>query len=435
MGGVGVQGHRYRWVLAALVALGVVVGSAPPAVAAKHFHPRADEWWFAPWSIEQKVWPVTQGQGVTVAVLGGGVNTSLPEIADAVLPGGDMLGRNSDGHTDLSEYGHSTSMAALIAGQGGGRSGFVGIAPRAKILPVGVDGGKVTTADLEKPLADGVRFAVDKGAQVISMSLGAYAAPPDFCPPEVMAAVAYAVQHNVVLVAAAGNEGDTDNASEFPGSCPGVLTVGATDDYSRPWKKTQAHDYVSVAAPGVDVTTIGKDTRYFYEHTEGTSNSAALVSAAAALVRSANPRMPAPEVVRRLIATALDVNTPGPDNQTGYGIVRISRAMDPSYAVAADFPNPPYQRFDQWQNPTSGTSTATHLGTSQRRPGERGPSTALIVLVLVAGVGAVAGLGWLIAAAVRRRRSTGAQPAFASAPQDQAGGRDPDPAHPVGTGE
>jgi membrane-anchored mycosin MYCP len=135
---------RHRWLLAALVALGLVVGSAPPAAAARDLHPTKAEWWFPPYSIEEKIWPVTQGQGVTVAVLGGGVNTKLPEIAGATLRGGDVLGRNRDGHTDLSEYGHSTSMAVLIAGQGGGRSGLVGIAPRSKILPVGVDGGDIT---------------------------------------------------------------------------------------------------------------------------------------------------------------------------------------------------------------------------------------------------------------------------------------------------
>jgi membrane-anchored mycosin MYCP len=408
--------------------LGLVVGSAPPAAAASDLHPTKAEWWFPPYSIEEKVWPVTQGQGVTVAVLGGGVNTKLPEIAGATLRGGDVLGRNRDGHTDLSEYGHSTSMAVLIAGQGGGRSGLVGIAPRSKILPVGVDGGDITVDTLAKPLADGIRFAVDKGAQVINMSLAAPATEPDYCPPEVMAAISYAVEHDVVLVAGAGNEGDTSNMILYPASCPAVLSVGATDDHSRPWRSTQVNDYVSVAAPGVRMPALGKDPDFYYAETNGTSNSAALVSGAAALVRSANPDLPAREVVHRMIATALDVNTPGPDGATGYGIVRIGRSMDVrGNPVAADSPNPPYERLDRWFQPASAASAeaaasasaSASAGTAVETPADRGPNGTLIALVVLASVAALAGAGWLVAA--RRRRSTGSHPPAAiEEPEDQA---------------
>ncbi|OPG09309.1 hypothetical protein B1L11_26255 [Microbispora sp. GKU 823] len=134
----------------------------------------------------------------------------------------------------------------------------------------------------------------------------------------------------------------------FPASCPGVLAVGATDDHSRPWKSTESNEYVSVAAPGVDIPVASKSEKYSYPHSSGTSDATALVSGAAALVRAANPAMSAREVVRRLIGTALDVDTPGKDDLTGYGIVRINRAMHPdAYPVPPGSPNPPYERFDQ----------------------------------------------------------------------------------------
>jgi membrane-anchored mycosin MYCP len=242
-----------------------------------------------------------------------------------------------------------------------------------------------------------------------------------------MAAISYAVEHDVVLVAAAGNEGDADNTILYPAACPAVLSVGATDDHSRPWAKTQVNDFVSVAAPGVRMPALGKDPDFYYAETDGTSNSAALVSGAAALVRSANPDLPAREVVHRMIATALDVNTPGPDQATGYGIVRIGRSMDvPGYPVAADSPNPPYERLDRWFKPASAASAeaaasasaSAGAAASAATPADSGPNGTLIALAVLAGIAVLTGAGWLVA--VRRRRSTGAHPPAApDEPEDQ----------------
>ncbi|WP_345469655.1 S8 family serine peptidase [Actinoallomurus oryzae] len=364
--------------------------------------------------MEQRIWPTTQGEGVTVAVLDSGVNGAMPEIAGALLPGGDTSGRGTDGRTDFHKTGHGTSMSVLIAGQGGGRTRLVGIAPRSKILPVDVTGGTITTDQLASPLAAGIRFAVDHGAQVINMSLAAPATAG--CPSAVMSAIAYAVEHDVVLIAGAGNTGDTDNSAEFPAMCPGVLAVGATDKNSQPWKRTQAQDYVSVAAPGVDIPTTGKNVNYYYPHSDGTSDSAALVSGAAALVRSANPTMPAREVVHRLIATALDVNTPGPDAQTGYGIVRINRAMDPAYRVPAGFPNPPYDRLGEGRNPKSGTPRATAPPPDSSDGASLGLVVLIIVVALVACVLAALIVGRFVRRAAQPRGLTGDGPDVTSDP-------------------
>jgi type VII secretion-associated serine protease mycosin len=400
-----------RGALVALGALSVAAAPALPAAAAIP-SPRSSEWWFSPWSVEQRVWPTTQGQGVTVAVLDSGVNGTMPEIAGALLPGGDTSGRGTDGRTDFDKTGHGTSMSVLIAGQGGGRTRLVGIAPRVKILPVDVTGGVITTDRLAAPLAAGIRFAVDHDAQVISMSL---AAPTTTgCPSDVMSAIAYAVAHDVVLVAGAGNTGDTDNSAEFPAMCPGVLAVGATDASAQPWKRTQVQDYVSVAAPGVDMPTTGKNPNYYYPHSDGTSNSTALVAGAAALVRSANPTMPAREVVHRLIATAQDVDVPGDDRRTGYGIVRIAQAMDTGHTVSADSPNPPYQRFDQWQHPAGEVSHTA----SGRPPAKHDNFLAgLFSIVVTVGAFALVGAAW-----ISRRNKSPVPSAGPASPHDSATG-------------
>jgi subtilisin family serine protease len=159
----------------------------------------------------------------------------------------------------------------------------------------------------------------------------------------------------VVVVAAAGNQGDVGNPSDEPGNCAGVLAVGAVDEKgsSPPW--TERQPYVSVAAPGVDVPTINPEHLTIDGHpeaelTRGTSNSTALVAGVVALVRSKYPSMPAREVVQRITDTA--VRQPGqqaPSAAAGSGIVDVYRSLNvPDYPVPASAPNPVYSTFDRW---------------------------------------------------------------------------------------
>jgi type VII secretion-associated serine protease mycosin len=334
-----------RCVVAAAAALGLTALSASPAGAVPR--PRADEWWFAPWAVND-IWKTTRGAGVTVAVMDSGVNARLPELSGVVLRGGDVTGKGTDGRTDFDKKndGHGTAMSVMIAGQGGGATGFVGIAPDAKILPIRTThtGGVINSPQV---IADGIQFATDHGAKVVNISLSVDADQEvDECPAQVQNAIARAIQRDVVIVAAAGDEGDSTNLPQYPASCAGVLAVGAIDKYAQPWKGTQRQNYVTIAAPGVDVGWVGQSGTY-YPKTWGNSSSAALVSGGVALIRAANPQMPAREIVQRLTATAKDVGEPGRDSATGYGVPRIYRAMmKNAYPVTASAPNPVFERFD-----------------------------------------------------------------------------------------
>ncbi len=403
----------------ALAVTALALAAAPPAWGAPRVQPLPGEWWFSAWDIQTRVWPLTMGAGVTVGLLDSGVQASLPDLRGAVVPGGDTTGAGTDGMTDDagSDDGHGTAMAALIAGQGTG-GGPAGIAPAAKILPVRVGGLHDTSPEgTDATDAAGIRYAVGHGAQVINMSFGSVTSSPAGCDPVLQNAVAYALQHNVVVVASAGNDNKIGNPAEEPASCAGVLAVGAVNPNLTLWPDSEQQPYVAVTAPGNQVGFLGMDGRYFPDG-YGTSDAAALVSGAVALVRSRYPSMPWYRVVQRIINTGLPKGGTVPNDSFGYGIVRIPGALNAArYKVAADDPNPVYDAYRQWLASPQGkqftSPSSARPGTRPARtrpaaaPGSPGVSGRTVAVLAAAGVLAmiiVVGAVVSVVAARRRRR-------------------------------
>jgi subtilisin family serine protease len=322
-----------RTAIGAALALLMVAAVATPGLAAVP-GPRREQWWFTAWAIQNKVWPITQGQGVTVAVLDTGVEARLPDLTGVVLPGTDL--RGGDGRTDVDTEtppGHGTGMAALIASQGRG-TGFVGVAPKAKIVPV--------VAKSNDGLVQGIKYAADHGAKVINISQ-VQAGP---CPDEMQESVAYAIQHDVVVVAGAGNAGDAGNPSYNPANCAGVLAVGGLDLQLRPFFKTERQPYVAASAPATGVGGVLRDGQ-FHTSEGGTSAASALTSGAVALVRSKYPDLSARDAVKRIMASLRDAGPAGRDDLTGYGAVRPYQALTIGN-VPANTPNPAFAAYDKW---------------------------------------------------------------------------------------
>jgi membrane-anchored mycosin MYCP len=431
-----------RRVRSALVLLAVLAGTlalAGGALAARAAaadpgpQPLPGEWWFPAWEVQQKVWPLTEGAGVTVAVLDTGVQANLPDLRGAVVPGGDVTGAGTDGMTDTNttEDGHGTAMAALIVGQGRGPAGtgLAGIAPKAKVMPVrtGSNGGGTP-----QTIAAGIRFAVNHGARVINMSFGGPTPTPYRCDGAEQDAVAYALQHTVVVVAAAGNFGNAGNPSLEPASCAGVLTAGGVNPDGSVWQDSERQPYVTVAAPGNYVGFLGRDGRYF-PHGYGTSSASAFVSGAAALVRSRYPRMPWYRVVSRLINTALPRGKPVPNDEYGYGIVALNAAVDaPKFPVPASAPNPVYAAYKRWLASPQGrkfTAAKPSPGAAHRSPRavHRPPAAApaspsgespALPAGIAAAVVAAAGAGGAVAVSRRRRSRHAASPGAPAGPGD-----------------
>ena len=218
---------------------------AEPGVRASfELTPGPAEWWLAAWQVQRKVWPLTEGAGVTVGEVESGVQATIPDLRGVVLPGADLTGTGGNGDTDIQvgEDGHGTAMAVVIAGQGAG-TGTVGIAPRSRILPVIVGGSGPASV---RTAAAGIRYAVSHGAQVINLPFGIGRTSPAACDPVLQAAVAYALGHDVVLVASSGNASLYAGPGE-PASCAGVLAVGGTEPDGSLWRGSTRQPYVAVA--------------------------------------------------------------------------------------------------------------------------------------------------------------------------------------------
>jgi subtilisin family serine protease len=377
--------------------------------------PRVAQWWFTSWQVQSKVWPFSTGTGVTVAVLDGGVQASVPNLRGSVVPGGDMTGSGTNGtiDDDHTDDGHGTAMSALIVGNGRG-AGIAGIAPGAKILPVRIGGSNhVGSLQIPQTAAAGIRFAVGHHAQVINLSVGVPAPTTHGCAPQLQRAVAYALQHNVVVVASAGDAGHTGNFPDEPASCAGVLAVGAVDSHLGVWAGSERQPYVDVAAPGVGIGWSGRDGKYF-PIASGTSQAAAFVSGEVALIRARYPGMPWQQVVQRVVDTSLRRGSPQPNDKFGYGVVRIDRAVNASrYPVSPGAPNPVLAAYRAWLK-----SPAHNFGVAPRRPTvtfsrQSGLSQSALdglIVVIVVGVVLIAAVVTVVILVSRRRARRRAAP-------------------------
>lgn len=351
--------------LAAAVALALPASAAHAAVGqaagtTPQYSPSPSEWWLTGWQVPQHVWPLSEGAGVTVAVVDTGVQASVPDLRGVVLPGGDMLGEPGDGEIDYDTQvdGHGTAVAVLIAGQGSG-TGTVGMAPQARILPVHVDTPGVA-GDTED-LAAGIEFAASHGAEVINISLGPASPSSASCDSVLQDAVAYALERGSVVIASAGDTDVSGTGPVEPASCPGVLAVGGVEPSGSLWPGTVQQPYVSVAAPAYHMVYVGRDGRYSTDGA-GTSAAAPLAAGLAALIRSRYPSMPWYQVDQRLIATATPEGSLVPNEGYGYGIIDPARAVNAAaYPVSPAAANPVYARFQAW--------LASPAGQQWSRPG------------------------------------------------------------------
>ena len=396
-------------VLAALV-----VGIAQPALATPG--PLEDpEWWFDSWNVPS-LWDAgARGQGVTIAEIDTGVNAKLPELAGRVLRGTDFGAAGGDGRTDhtVAPFGHGTAMASIMVGRPGAFN-ITGLAPGARVLPIAVPlrGTNDPRAGGDH-LADAIGWAVDHGAKIISMSLGGSRDPSHDkvpCPDDEQTAITRAIGKGAIVVAAAGNSGQSGSPVEEPGVCLGVVSVGAVDSKGVVAAFSSRHKYLTVTAPGVHVPSLGRVPGHAFSG-NGTSQATAITSAALALVWSKFPKLTGRQIVARLLAT-LDRRTTKRDPAYGFGIVNAGRAIRAT--VSADAPNPVYAPLDPFvaaaRRPPTRLPPPAAAGANASPPGRFAVgqmptawSSRVWSGVVMAALGALA-LAMLMVVGIRRSR-------------------------------
>jgi type VII secretion-associated serine protease mycosin len=324
------------------VAAGVLLQASPASADTV----RDNEWALAALQVPQ-AWATTKGEGVTVAVLDSGVDAAHPDLSGQVTTGPDLVG--GDAKPGDPYWGqHGTAMASTIAGHGhgaGSSAGVIGVAPGAKLLSVRVtwdnndpirnlspSARAAAGAREGNPVEEGIRYAVDHGAQVINMSFGE-AATTATRVPETDAAVQYAIAHGVVLVASTGNGAQTANVAELPAAFPGVIAVAATDRGGRRATFSTHQWTTSVAAPGVEVIEAQAGGGYLVG--DGTSPAAALVSGVVALIRSRFPKL-TPAQIRDVLQRTASHPAGGYSEDVGWGVVQAAAALRMAATLAPD---------------------------------------------------------------------------------------------------
>ena len=334
----------------------------------------------------RRVWELSTGRGVTVAVVDSGVDARHPKLDGAVGAPTDFRTafNNAAGFEQGPGTGddcenHGTPIAGIIAARAAGDERVLGVAPDARIAPVRFDGSLAQAPTAM--IAAAIRAGADRGT-VINLSFAVGADEP-----AIRNAVQYALDRDVVVVAAAGNEAQSQpGLTWYPAAYPGVLAVAGVDAAGQPAQESNRGDWVDVAAPGEGLTALSAGGGGFVS-VKGTSFATAVVSGVAALVRARYPAASQKDVVARIEGTAISP-TGGRDERTGAGIV------DPYLALTA-------------QTPEAAPATAARAGNAADpavpvapvpqespllSPRDAGATAMAAILVGVAVVAALAGL-------------------------------------------
>lgn len=289
----------------------------------------------------QQVWPITEGRSVAtgkpvvVAVIDSGMDTRHPQLRRIYSPTAyDVVDPTlATDRTDC--VGHGTGVVSIIAAQPDpAHPQFVGVAPQVQIVPIKQTNAATGSQDA---IVRGIDQAITVHAQVANISIGVTNAQP-----ALLAAVRRAAAAGMVIVASAGNDGQSTNLPEYPAAYapqePNVIAVSASDQSDGVPNFSVRGNYVTVAAPGQAVTVAGQVSGFFPD-VSGTSFASPFVTGTVALMIAAHPGITPQQVRDRIESTA---DTPPadslPDPRYGWGIVNPYLAVTDVHTAAQPTP-------------------------------------------------------------------------------------------------
>jgi len=272
----------------------------------------------------QRLHPVTDGSGVTVAVVDTGVDAAHPELASRMVENIDVSGFG------MTPDRHGTAIAGIIAAESGNGIGSYGVAPGTQILAIKAcepeARSTIASRCWSSTLAKALDHALQSDAPIINMSLGG---PEDAL---IARLLDKAAEKGVLVLAAAGNDGP-NAPPPFPASHPAVMAVTAVDADDRLYSGAVRGEFIEVAAPGVEIAVPAPGETYPAQLT-GTSMATAHVAGAAALLLSIEPEATADAVRQSLQTSAVA----GADS-TGHGRIDVcgaAKALSGGSAACAD---------------------------------------------------------------------------------------------------
>jgi subtilisin family serine protease len=244
------------------------------------------------------------GAGTRVGMVDTAVDATHPKIRGRRLQQRDFLSTGAGS----SNAEHGTATAGLLVGQ------EMGMIPSTQLFAANVF--RVRDKDIDttsESVVLALNWLAENKVNVINLSLGG---PRNLL---IEAAVTRLLEIGVAVVAAAGNGGN-GAAPVFPAAQPGVIAVTAIDASMSPYKKANRGDYISFAAPGVDIWTAapGKDGIYV----SGTSYAAPFVTAALAVARQTNGKLAWNPILKQMQTKARDLGAPGKDSSFGWGLIQ-----------------------------------------------------------------------------------------------------------------
>ena len=298
--------------------LGLTTGTTSAEPAARHYYhdlnaaqsQEPQEQWSLRATHVREAWSRSRGTGVVVAIVDSGVGPTW-ELDGQQVPGVNLAG---PAPPRIDTQDHGTAVACVIAARDDGH-GINGVAPEARLMSVRA----FSSSHAPNPrVARGIRWAVDHGADVLSLSFDDTRDSP-----RLRQAIRHAIRRDVVVVASAGNDGE--DTVEYPASYPEVIGVGAVKPSLELAGFSTQGAQVDVVAPGAHVLSCDPfDTLSWYS---GTSFATPIVAGIIALMKAVAPRLTPTTAERTLRATADDLGAPGPDPQYGYGVVDADRAL------------------------------------------------------------------------------------------------------------
>ena len=253
-------------------------------------------------------WALTKGgEKVTVAVVDTGIDYRHSEFGNRVAKGRDFINNDDDA---MDDHYHGTHCAGSV---GGARTG---VAPNVNMIAVKVLSRSGSGS--YDGVANGIIYAADQGAEVISMSLGGPAGSK-----VIEDAVNYAISKGSLVVAAMGN--DNSERPSYPASAPGVMAVGSTTVNDTRSSFSNYGKHISVSAPGSDIysTVPGGG----YKNLSGTSMATPHVAGLVALVKSQFPSLNAAGLQKKVEAAADDHGDAGFDKYFGHGRINALKAV------------------------------------------------------------------------------------------------------------